>query len=129
MEKTSLHGNFVAADRCLVAELSLMGKIYRIPEYLFDRRAHPGNVGLGDDGFKSYRPGVGEYLIFPEWSVLGKHLKAVDRFRGSIATKFRLYGAVFGWFFSRIKIFRIELTGNLRKVLTKLTNKGQGRQG
>jgi glycosyltransferase involved in cell wall biosynthesis len=41
MKRTPLHGNYLGADGNLLAELSLYGRIYEIPEYLFFRRDHP----------------------------------------------------------------------------------------
>jgi glycosyltransferase involved in cell wall biosynthesis len=41
MKKTPLHGDYLDADGNLLAELSLYGRIYEIPEYLFFRRDHP----------------------------------------------------------------------------------------
>jgi glycosyltransferase involved in cell wall biosynthesis len=39
--KTPLHGNYIDADRNLLAEISLMGRICEIQEHLFFRRDHP----------------------------------------------------------------------------------------
>ncbi len=41
LRKTPLHGNYIDADRNLLAEIGLMGRIYEIPEYLFFQRNHP----------------------------------------------------------------------------------------
>lgn len=41
LAQSQLHGSYIGADRNLVAELSLMGRIYRIPECLFYFRDHP----------------------------------------------------------------------------------------
>lgn len=41
LSHTGLLGNYVAADINLIAELTLYGKFYEIPEYLFSRRMHP----------------------------------------------------------------------------------------
>jgi glycosyltransferase involved in cell wall biosynthesis len=41
LQQTSLMGNYVHADRNLLAEISLLGRIFTIPEYLFFRRDHP----------------------------------------------------------------------------------------
>lgn len=38
---TPLMGNYVHSDRNLLAEVSLFGRIYEIPEHLFFRRDHP----------------------------------------------------------------------------------------
>ena len=52
--RSQLHGSYVGADRNLVAELSLMGRIYEIPECLFFWREHPDSYttiyyGSNDD--------------------------------------------------------------------------------
>ena len=39
--RTALFRNFVGADVCLLAELSLYGKFFELPDYLFSRRLHP----------------------------------------------------------------------------------------
>jgi len=41
LAETSLIGNYIASDVVLLAELSLRGKFYEIPEFLFFRREHP----------------------------------------------------------------------------------------
>jgi glycosyltransferase involved in cell wall biosynthesis len=41
LRKTKLIRNFVGGDLPLIAELSLYGKFWRIPEFLFYRRLHP----------------------------------------------------------------------------------------
>ncbi len=41
LQKTPLHGDYILADRNLLAELGLMGRFYEIPEHLFFRRDHP----------------------------------------------------------------------------------------
>jgi glycosyltransferase involved in cell wall biosynthesis len=41
LRATSLHGKYLDADRNLLAELGLIGRMYEIPEYLFFRRDHP----------------------------------------------------------------------------------------
>src|SRR5262249_2057496 len=43
LKRTSLHGCHVAADINFLAELSLYGKFYELPEYLLFRRFHPGS--------------------------------------------------------------------------------------
>ena len=41
LRKTPLHGSYILADRNLLAEIGLMGRIYEIPEHLFFRRDSP----------------------------------------------------------------------------------------
>jgi glycosyltransferase involved in cell wall biosynthesis len=40
LRMTPLFGNYIATDRNLLAEISLVGRMYEIPEYLFFRRDH-----------------------------------------------------------------------------------------
>jgi glycosyltransferase involved in cell wall biosynthesis len=117
MASTPLHGDYVAADRCLVARLSLKGKIYQVPEILFFRRKHIDNIGSTIDDMKVYQPGVKFKVVFPEWNVLKHHLISVHDFQGPITVKFRLCAAVFRWFLSRPRIFFGELAHNVKKIL------------
>jgi hypothetical protein len=41
LRHTRLIGPFVASDYVLLAELSLLGEIWEVPEVLFQRRLHP----------------------------------------------------------------------------------------
>jgi glycosyltransferase involved in cell wall biosynthesis len=41
LQNTPLIGSYVGSDRVLLVELSLKGRIYEAPEYLFFRRNHP----------------------------------------------------------------------------------------
>jgi len=41
LRKTALQGDYLDADRNLLAEIGLIGRIYEIPEHLFFRRVHP----------------------------------------------------------------------------------------
>ena len=41
LKKTPLHGSYLDADRNLLAELGLIGRMYEIREHLFFRRDHP----------------------------------------------------------------------------------------
>ncbi len=43
LKRTSLLGTHIAADINFLAELSLYGKFYELPEYLLFRRFHPGS--------------------------------------------------------------------------------------
>lgn len=68
LRKTRLQLNYTASDRTLMCELSLYGRFQDIPEPLFYKRFHPGNVYLDwrsrmawfDDKY------VGK-IVFPFW--------------------------------------------------------------
>jgi glycosyltransferase involved in cell wall biosynthesis len=44
LKRTPIHGDFADSDRCVLAELALYGKFFRIPEYLFFHREHRRRV-------------------------------------------------------------------------------------
>jgi len=41
LRMTSLFGGYIGSDRNLLAEISLLGRLFQIPEYLYSRRDHP----------------------------------------------------------------------------------------
>ncbi|UCD73456.1 MAG: glycosyltransferase [Candidatus Bathyarchaeota archaeon] len=41
LRETTMFGDYIGSDRNLLAELSLLGRIFEIPEYLFFGRIHP----------------------------------------------------------------------------------------
>ena len=108
--KTKLMGNYIGADRNLLAEIGLIGKIYEIPEYLFFRRDHPEAYTRKfcekpyavawdnyseqmtywtKDGFFKF-PNL-KNLIEYVWSVRSVPMKITDRFL--------CYKEILNWFF------------------------------
>jgi glycosyltransferase involved in cell wall biosynthesis len=82
LKKTALIGNFIAADKALLAELTLYGKFWEIPEFLFYRRFHPG----ASSSFKSieqfqefFDPTTRGRVPFTQWRHLCANYRAVLR--------------------------------------------------
>ncbi len=50
--KTSLIANFVGSDRCLLAEASLLGRMRRLPEFLFFHRFHANASTVAHKDFR-----------------------------------------------------------------------------
>ena len=123
MASTRLHGDYLAADRCLVAQLSLKGKMYQIPEYLFYRRKHADNFPGGIEAMAVYQPGVEFKFVFKEWNVLKEHLRTVGLFDAPIGIKLRLYIAVASWFLSQPKRLAFEVLSNSKKAFVLLFRK------
>jgi glycosyltransferase involved in cell wall biosynthesis len=94
LAKTRLIGTYVAADRCLLAELSLYGGFREIPEYLFYRRMRPGNIGNAPEDMGFYDPARMDKLVLPEWRVIWEHLNSIRRAPLKLKQKFRLRSAV-----------------------------------
>ncbi len=64
LKKTPLHGDYILADRNLLAELGLMGQLYEIPEHLFLRRDHSGAY---TNVYYSKPVIVRDYRVQSEW--------------------------------------------------------------
>jgi glycosyltransferase involved in cell wall biosynthesis len=96
LAKTALHGHYIGADLNLTAELSLMGRIHEIQEYLFFRRDHPqaySNIfnPLARNDFnapiRDYRKQLGWWcekkpsflLNLPNLKLFIEHFKSVNR--------------------------------------------------
>lgn len=119
LARTRLIGNFLAADRVLLAELSLKGRFHEIPEYLFFRRKHQGNVGTALESLTFYDPKLNPIIVFPEWKVLREHLRTIKRAHVSFKDKVKLLGVVLQWAIFRGDIF-FRQGLNIRKLPLKL---------
>jgi len=93
LKKTALIGNFIGGDIALVAELSLYGKFWEIPEFLFYRRFHPG----ASSSFKSverlqefYDPNSKGRVPLTQLKQLHAHGRAISRAPLGIPEKLRL---------------------------------------
>ncbi len=71
LRRTALLGQFIGADICLLAELSLHGKFWEVPEYLFFRRDHPGASSADRDSIEKqmefYDPARKQPIVLPQW--------------------------------------------------------------
>jgi glycosyltransferase involved in cell wall biosynthesis len=107
--KSQLHGSYVGADRNLVAELGLMGRIYEIPECLFFWRDHPDSYTSRFYG--NNREDTLDRLIeeaawwskdsgsyFPHWKNCIEYFKSVNRVRLPLLERFLCYIQILDWF-------------------------------
>ncbi len=83
LEKTELIGHYEASDIILLAELSLRGKLYEIPEPLFFRRDHPQMSGRANPTAESiaswFDPANKKKLITPMNRLLLEHVRSINR--------------------------------------------------
>jgi glycosyltransferase involved in cell wall biosynthesis len=80
LRKTRLIGNFVGADTCLLAELSLHGQFVRVPQALFLRRDHSEASSRRrntEDEMEFYDPQLRGRLAFPTWRALREYARSV----------------------------------------------------
>jgi glycosyltransferase involved in cell wall biosynthesis len=106
--KSQLHGSYIGADRNLVAELSLMGKIYQIPETLFFWREHPNSytsMYYGTDRENTinrlraeltwWSKEKGSY--FPHWINCAEYFRSVRRVPLKLSERFLCYTKILEW--------------------------------
>lgn len=104
LSKTRLIGNYPASDRPLLGELSLLGRFYEIPEFLFLYRNHPGQSWRAHPTHRDqqvwYDPARKKKLTFPHWRLFQEHLRSVSRAPLSGAERAVCY-LYMGWWFRK----------------------------
>jgi glycosyltransferase involved in cell wall biosynthesis len=82
LRKTMLLGDYTSSDRVLLAELALHGPFHVVPEPLFYKRYHPGNIYSDLRAKMSWvRPELVDSgrPTLPNWLELGGYARAVKR--------------------------------------------------
>jgi glycosyltransferase involved in cell wall biosynthesis len=82
LRRTRLIGNYVGSDKCLLAELSLLGQFREIPEYLFFRREHPGASSAHKDNasqLEFFDPRLAGRVTMPKWRHFWEHFRSIKR--------------------------------------------------
>jgi glycosyltransferase involved in cell wall biosynthesis len=107
--KTPLHGDYRGADANLLAELSLYGRIYEIPHYLFSRRDHSGSYTrkfCSDDKKKSNYLKAQKawwtgksWLYYTNWKNFCEFFYSVDRAPLKLKEKLLCYAEIYRWVF------------------------------
>ena len=109
LKKTPLHGDYIYADRNLLAELGLVGKIYEIPEHLVLRRDHSEAYTRT---FYSKGAGVRNYrsqsiwwtgrkrkriLVLPHWRNCLEFFRSVNRVPLKWSERWLCYNEIIRW--------------------------------
>lgn len=83
LRRTQLIGNFASADRPLLGELSLMGRFFELPEFLFFYRNHPQQSWRAYPTRQAvqawYDPARAKKVTLPHWRLLREHLGSIRR--------------------------------------------------
>ena len=87
LKRTRLMPAYSGGDYRVLGELSLLGKIYEIPEVLFERRIHPGSTsqheacGMNPDSRWLIRwwTGTDAKVSMPRWSLSLDHFRTIVR--------------------------------------------------
>ena len=120
LSKIKLLDDSLGADRCFVARLSLMGKIYQIPEYLFFRRRHENNFGTIHKEMTVYRPGEKNNFVFTKWKLFYEDFKTIFQTDQPIFVKTGLFFTILNWWLKNRKIFIREIIKNSKIVINRL---------
>jgi glycosyltransferase involved in cell wall biosynthesis len=99
---TPVHGNYVASDIPLLAELALHGQFYEIPEYLFYRRIHPKGSAQANPTLTElalhYDPSRKLKPVLRTWRHFFEYLRAIGRVRMPGGEKIRCLSHMMKWF-------------------------------
>ena len=102
------HGSYIGADRNLVAELSLMGRIFEIPECLFFWRERPSSYTsvfysrVRDNTSNRLRNETAWWskeggTYFPHWKNFIEYFRSVNRVPLKLSERFLCYLQIFDW--------------------------------
>jgi hypothetical protein len=122
LRQTALMGNYIASDRPLVAELTLYGTFWEIPEFLFYRRHHPSAYSSQKDQnqlLKFYDPTSKHRVPLTRWRHLLENLRAVKRAPLDITEKRRLYTHIVRMGIWRRRELASELSAVLGQAMLK----------
>lgn len=108
LAQSQLHGSYIGADRNLVAELSLMGRIYEIPECLFFFRQHPDSYTskfygrVRENTLDRLRRETAWWFkeggsYFPHWKNCIEYFKSVNRVPLGFYESLSCYLQIFDW--------------------------------
>jgi glycosyltransferase involved in cell wall biosynthesis len=99
LRKTYLQQNYTGSDRTLLAELSLYGRFYEIPEPLFFKRYHPQNNYVNARTRMAwFDPSLKGKFVFPYWMQFIDYLKTIWRVPLPWSEKIRCYAYMVRWF-------------------------------
>jgi len=100
-----LFGNFVGADKILVAELGLIGRMYEIPECLFYRRTHKQayteTKRTQDSSTKLRWWTQSGRINFPNFKILIEYFRSIRQVPMRFNERFLCYIHTFRWFLQK----------------------------
>ena len=113
------HGSYIGADRNLVAELGLMGRIYEIPECLFFWREHPSSytsIFYGKKRIHTLKQLQAEAVwwshemgtFFPHWKNFVEYFRSVNRVPLSWFERLLCYVQIMRWFIEEGRGFLVK---------------------
>lgn len=128
--QTIRHGDWVGADRNLLAQLTLFGKIVLVPELLFQRREHPeASIHKFEDERERlawFDPALENTISYPTWRRMREYADAIAKAHSRPMEKVFCYGQLARWLGARhhtgphnFKLMSKEIIDGLRLRLQK----------
>jgi glycosyltransferase involved in cell wall biosynthesis len=120
LAKTPLIGKYIGSDRNLLAEIGLMGRLYEIPEYLFNRRDHPQ---ASTRKFRHYKrlawfdPNRKSKIHLPYWHNGFQYIRSVSRVKLPFKEKLKCYSVALRWFWARRAVLIEDFKGVIVQLL------------
>jgi len=118
LRKTQLHGSYYGSDRVLLAELSLLGPFYEVPEDLFLHREYSGRVTKTYDTpqlmYKLYKPDAGKQRSFPFCKLFREYFSVVSGSSLGLHDKLRCCFQLLRWIRWHHRDLIRDLTYNLK---------------
>jgi len=120
-------GNYAASDRVLLARLGLLGRFYEVPEYLFYRRRHPGQLTALPVRYRYlhttwYDPTKKGRIVLPEWRILFEYLISISQAPLSWSERAYCYLHVGRWLRQNRNSLVRDLVRAARQILGPHTN-------
>ena len=114
--KTQLHGSYIGADRNLLAEIGLLGRIFEIPEHLFFRRDHPEaytrkfcdhQFAIDKNNYREQSAWWSKdyYTNFPNWKNCYEFFRSVRHVKLSWLERILCYDQILRWFINEGFLF------------------------
>ena len=101
LRNSLLHGTFHGADRALLAQLALRGRMVQLPAPLLVIREHPNRYTRAQrrstDRAAWHDSARGGQVDFPTWRLYGEYLNMVRREALTLEERSRCYGVLARW--------------------------------
>jgi glycosyltransferase involved in cell wall biosynthesis len=110
LKKTVIHADLPDGDRVMLAEVSLYGKYYRVPDYLFLHREHPvRSINLYPTRFERMallEPQRAGEFVLPHYAEFAEYLRCIGRAPLSFGERVACYGEMLRWVLDNNKRLR-----------------------
>lgn len=125
LKNTPLIDRYAGSDRVLLARLSLLGRFYEIPEYLFFLRRHSQqSININSRSMHLYNiwhdPAKQGKIAFPHWKLSIEYLIAINQVSLNWQAKIACYLQIGNWLIDYWKRLVIDLLIVALQILEKV---------